>query len=68
MCTFFFRLYEGDCLASFFLDAYLRPAEKRGGAWMDECLVLCMSVCILFAIYWSSFQMIVGSYYAISDC
>ena len=45
MCTFFFRLYEGDCLASFFLDAYLRPAEKRGGAWMDECLgidVLCL--------------------------
>ena len=41
----FFRLYAGDRIASFFLDAYLRPAEKRGGAWMDECLgidVLCL--------------------------
>ena len=41
---FFVRLYAGDRIASFFLDAYLRPAEKRGGAWMDECLgtdVLC---------------------------
>jgi len=28
----------GDRLASFYLDPYSRPAEKRGGAWMDECL------------------------------
>ena len=42
---YFSRLYAGDRIASFFLDAYLRPAEKRGGAWMDECLgidVLCL--------------------------
>ena len=25
-------------MASFFLDPYSRPAEKRGGAWMDQCL------------------------------
>ena len=24
-------------LASFYLDPYSRPEEKRGGAWMDEC-------------------------------
>ncbi|XP_067042625.1 uncharacterized protein [Acropora muricata] len=36
----FFNLMNehGGRIASFFLDAYLRPAEKRGGAWMDECL------------------------------
>jgi oligopeptidase A len=28
----------GDPLAHFYLDPYSRPAEKRGGAWMDECL------------------------------
>ena len=42
---FYFCLYAGDRIASFFLDAYLRPAEKRGGAWMDDCLgidVLCL--------------------------
>ncbi len=26
-------------MASFYLDPYSRPANKRGGAWMDECLV-----------------------------
>ena len=26
-------------LAAFYLDPYSRPGSKRGGAWMDECLV-----------------------------
>ncbi|MFZ4640356.1 MAG: M3 family metallopeptidase [Nodosilinea sp.] len=25
-------------IAHFYLDPYSRPAEKRGGAWMDECI------------------------------
>ncbi|MBW2387384.1 MAG: M3 family metallopeptidase [Deltaproteobacteria bacterium] len=25
-------------IAAFYLDPYSRPAEKRGGAWMDECV------------------------------
>ena len=25
-------------IAFFYLDPYSRPAEKRGGAWMDECI------------------------------
>ncbi|MFQ5512915.1 MAG: M3 family metallopeptidase [Myxococcota bacterium] len=32
------RSETGERLASFYLDPYSRPAEKRGGAWMDECL------------------------------
>jgi len=28
----------GEPIAAFYLDPYSRPAEKRGGAWMDECL------------------------------
>ncbi len=37
------RFYEvldesGNVIASFYLDPYSRPAEKRGGAWMDNCL------------------------------
>lgn len=28
----------GTPIAYFYLDPYSRPAEKRGGAWMDECL------------------------------
>ncbi len=28
----------GATIAYFYLDPYSRPAEKRGGAWMDECL------------------------------
>ncbi len=28
----------GAEIAGFYLDAYSRPAEKRGGAWMDDCL------------------------------
>jgi oligopeptidase A len=36
----FFRVQsdDGTPLAAFFLDPYSRPGEKRGGAWMDECL------------------------------
>jgi oligopeptidase A len=28
----------GETIAHFYLDPYSRPAEKRGGAWMDICL------------------------------
>ena len=36
----FFRIYNMDNeeIAAFYLDAYSRPAEKRGGAWMDGCV------------------------------
>jgi len=36
----FFRVFdgEGEELAAFYLDPYSRPVEKRGGAWMDECV------------------------------
>lgn len=29
---------SGNPIAYFYLDAYSRPAEKRGGAWMDDCI------------------------------
>ena len=29
---------NGEKIASFYLDPFSRPATKRGGAWMDECL------------------------------
>ena len=29
---------EDKPMASFYLDPYSRPAEKRGGAWMDDCV------------------------------
>lgn len=29
---------SGEAIAGFYLDAYSRPAEKRGGAWMDVCI------------------------------
>ncbi|MCU0525067.1 MAG: M3 family metallopeptidase [Elainella sp. Prado103] len=29
---------SGSPIAHFYLDPYSRPAEKRGGAWMDECI------------------------------
>jgi oligopeptidase A len=32
------RDVDGTYVASFYLDPYARPDEKRGGAWMDECL------------------------------
>ena len=28
----------GEKIASFYLDPYSRPADKRGGAWMDVCI------------------------------
>lgn len=34
----FFQINRnGAPVAYFYLDPYSRPAEKRGGAWMDEC-------------------------------
>jgi oligopeptidase A len=38
----FFRVHDrgtGAPIAAFYLDPYSRPGSKRGGAWMDECLV-----------------------------
>jgi oligopeptidase A len=38
----FFRVNDRDTglpIAAFYLDPYSRPESKRGGAWMDECLV-----------------------------
>lgn len=32
----------GKPKAYFYLDPYSRPAEKRGGAWMDEASASCM--------------------------
>ena len=29
---------NGKAVAHFYLDPYSRPAEKRGGAWMDDCI------------------------------
>ncbi len=35
----YFEVYDrGEPIASFFYDPYSRPANKRGGAWMDVCL------------------------------
>ena len=37
----FFKVYDKDSgkqIASFYLDPYSRPADKRGGAWMDVCI------------------------------
>ncbi|MBK7947652.1 MAG: M3 family metallopeptidase [Deltaproteobacteria bacterium] len=36
----FFRVRDasGSPIAAFFLDPYSRPGDKRGGAWMDDCL------------------------------
>ena len=37
-----YRVMEDDeTIAWFYLDAYSRPAEKRGGAWMGSCLSRC---------------------------
>jgi len=38
---FFEVLDQGKVIAGFFLDVFSRPAEKRGGAWMDVCLDRC---------------------------
>lgn len=29
---------QQNAIAYFYLDAYSRPAEKRGGAWMNDCI------------------------------
>lgn len=35
----YYKVYEaGEPVASFYTDVYSRPSEKRGGAWMDNCL------------------------------
>ena len=41
----FFKVFDEDAapdgraeLAAFYLDPYSRPKDKRGGAWMDDCL------------------------------
>jgi len=37
----FFKIFDsetGKHVASFFLDPYSRPENKRGGAWMDTCV------------------------------
>ena len=37
----FFRVVDQEQntpMAAFYLDPYARPGQKRGGAWMDECL------------------------------
>mmetsp|Transcript_23190 Transcript_23190/g.35338 ORF Transcript_23190/g.35338 Transcript_23190/m.35338 type:complete len:566 (+) Transcript_23190:1-1698(+) len=37
----FFELFDKETdqhVASFYLDPYSRPADKRGGAWMADCL------------------------------
>jgi len=44
---------SGEYLASFYLDPYSRPAEKRGGAWMDSCLGrsrVCICICAMTMI------------------
>lgn len=35
---YFYVSEGGEKIASFYLDAFSRPSEKRGGAWMDNCL------------------------------
>ncbi len=37
----FFKVsdHSGSHIASFYLDPYTRPSNKRSGAWMDECLI-----------------------------
>ena len=39
----FYRVIDdnGETVAWFYLDPYSRPEEKRGGAWMDDCLSRC---------------------------
>ena len=36
----FFKIFDegNQHIASFYLDPYSRPENKRGGAWMDECI------------------------------
>lgn len=37
----YYNIYDSNTneyVASFYLDPYSRPSEKKGGAWMNECL------------------------------
>ncbi|MGB2923668.1 MAG: M3 family metallopeptidase [Limnothrix sp.] len=36
----YFKIQDesGEAIANFYLDPYSRPAEKRGGAWMNDCV------------------------------
>jgi len=38
----YFNLYDvsnlDEHIASFYLDPFVRPGQKKGGAWMDECI------------------------------
>lgn len=34
---------QGEHIAGFFLDPYSRPENKRGGAWMDDCIIRCVT-------------------------
>ena len=38
--------FSGQFLASFYLDPYSRPSEKRGGAWMDPIIGKMILSCI----------------------
>ncbi|HZP12860.1 MAG TPA: M3 family metallopeptidase [Nevskiaceae bacterium] len=37
--TYALKYRDGETFGIFYLDPYARPATKRGGAWMDECVV-----------------------------
>jgi oligopeptidase A len=37
--TYVLKYKDGETFGMFYLDPYARPATKRGGAWMDECVV-----------------------------
>ncbi len=40
----YFEIYDedGTQIAGFYLDPYSRPENKRGGAWMNDCLGRCL--------------------------
>ncbi len=40
----FFKIFDqhNQQIAAFYLDPYSRPAEKRGGAWMNDCRGRCV--------------------------
>ena len=38
VCYFQIKDENGEAIAFFYLDPYSRPAEKRGGAWMNDCI------------------------------
>jgi len=44
----FFKIFDSNTdqhIASFFLDPYSRPENKRGGAWMDTCVGKSAATC-----------------------